>query len=120
MVLVDTSLWILHFRSGRPDLAEMLDRGEVVTHPFIIGELACGNLKNRSEILSLFKALPEAMTALPDEVLRFIEDHSLMGLGLGFIDIHLLASAFLTPVPLWTNDARLKSAAVRLGVGYER
>ena len=119
MVLVDTSLWILHFRSSYPDLAEMLARGEVVTHPFIIGELACGNMKNRSEILSLLKALPEATTALPDEVLGFIEDHQLMGLGLGFIDIHILASAFLTPVPLWTSDAKLKNAAVRLSVSFE-
>jgi len=120
MVLVDTSLWILHFRSGQPDLAEMLDRGEVITHPFIIGELACGNLKNRTEILSLLEALPAATTALPDEVLRFIDTYKLMGLGLGFIDIHLLVSAFLTPVPLWTNDARLKGSAARLGVGFER
>ena len=81
-----------------------MEEGQIISHPFIIGELACGNLTNRLEILSLLKALPEAATATHDEVLRFIEDHRLMGLGLGYVDVHLLAAARLTGVPLWTDD----------------
>ena len=118
MVLVDTSVWVLHLQSGNARLRELLEEGKVMSHPFIKGELACGNLKNRQEIIYLLKALPVAATAAHDEVLRFIEDHSLMGLGLGYVDIHLLAAARLTAVPLWTNDKRLKAAAVQLQVGF--
>jgi predicted nucleic acid-binding protein len=118
VVLVDTSLWVLHLRSGHPHLEELLARGEVVTHPFVIGELACGKLKNRGEILALLEAIPQATMATHEEVLGLIEDRKLMGCGLGYVDVHLLASAFLTPLRLWTNDQRLKSAAFKLGVGY--
>ncbi len=96
----------------------LLEAGEVVSHPFIIGELACGYLTNRLEILSLLRALPEAAMATHDEVLRFIEDQRLTGLGLGYVDVHILAAARLTGVPLWTDDRRLKDAAVRLQVDY--
>jgi len=119
MVLVDTSLWVSHLQSGNARLRELLEEGNVVSHPFIIGELACGNLKRRREILSLLQALPEAVTAAHDEVLQFIEEQRLMGLGLGYVDVHLLAAARLTPVPLWTNDKRLKAAAVRLQVVFD-
>jgi len=114
MILVDTSVWIEHFRSGSPELETLLNEGAVACHPFIIGELACGNLKNRGEILSLLKELPLAFCAEDDEVLQFIYDHGQMGKGLGYIDIHLLMSALLTRVPLWTFDKRLHEASLAL------
>jgi predicted nucleic acid-binding protein len=118
MVLVDTSVWISHLQSGDTPLWRLLEEGKVILHPFIIGELACGNLKNRREIISLLKTLAGAVTAGHEEVLQFIEDQRLMGSGLGYVDVHLLASARLTAVPLWTNDRNLREAAVRLGIAY--
>jgi predicted nucleic acid-binding protein len=118
MVLVDTSVWVAHFRSGNVRLNELLEEGKVVSHPFVIGELACGNLKNRKEILSLLEALPAATVAGYEEVLQFIENHGLMGMGLGYVDVHLLAAALLTGVPFWTNDRTLKHAATRLQISY--
>src|SRR5690242_5901141 len=100
MTLVDTSVWVEHFRSGSTGLESLLSRGEVLCHPFIIGELACGNLKNRSTILSLLDELPRAIQADEEEVLHCIEQHRLMGKGLGYVDIHLLVSALMTKVPL--------------------
>jgi len=88
-------------------------------HSFIIGELACGNLKNRSEILSLLKSLPLAPTIVFDEFIFFIERNRLMGIGIGFVDVHLLASAKLIDIPLWTTDKRLKSAASKLGLTFK-
>lgn len=114
MVLVDTSVWVSHFKDGNPKLEELLIKGRVVCHPFIIGELACGNLKNRKEILSLLEALPTATTADHKEVLYFIEQHRLMGIGLGYVDVHLLASARLSRMRFWTEDKRLREAAVKL------
>ena len=119
MVLVDTSIWVSHLKSGNAHLKELLQEGKVISHPFIIGELACGNLRNREEILSLLQTLPEAVTAAHDEVLQFIVEQRLMGLGLGYVDIQLLAAARLTAVPLWTYDKRLKAAAVRLQVDFK-
>ena len=92
---------------------------EVMCHPFIIGELACGNLTNRNEILSLLKSLPPASMIEFDEYIFFIERNQLMGIGIGFVDVHLLASAKLTEIPLWTADNRLKSAATKLGLTYK-
>ncbi|MDI6632244.1 MAG: PIN domain-containing protein, partial [Thermoanaerobacteraceae bacterium] len=100
MVLVDTSVWVLHLRERNTELEKLLNDGDVVCHPFIIGELACGNLKNRSEILSLLQALPMATQAEHEEVMQFIDKYRLMGKGLGYIDMHLLASALLTEVPI--------------------
>jgi predicted nucleic acid-binding protein len=119
MVLVDTSIWISHLRDGHPGLKELLFEGKVVCHPFIIGELACGNLQNRREILTLFKALPMAIQAEHEEVLRFIETHKLMGMGLGYIDVHILASALLTGVSVWTQDNPLKKAADNLDLLFD-
>lgn len=116
MVLVDTSVWIDHFRSGSVGLDALLSDGQVVCHPFIIGELACGNLKNRSVILSLLQALPMAECAEEAEILQCIEHHRLMGKGLGYIDMHLLMSAILSRIPLWTFDRRLREVAVELGL----
>ncbi len=114
MILVDTSVWVAHLRHGTIGLEALLNEGRVVCHPFIIGELACGNLQNRSEILINLQALPQAITAAHEEVMRFIENFSLMGKGLGYIDMHLLASALLTKLPLWTLDKRLNEAAIKL------
>ncbi len=119
MVLVDTSVWISHLRDGDIRLATLLNDGQVTSHPFIIGELACGNLKNRSEILSLLQALPCAVQAEHHEILQFIENYKLMGKGLGYVDVHLLGSALLTGIPLWTLDKRLNKVAMEIGCGFK-
>ncbi len=119
MVLVDTSIWVTHFRQGSRQLEKLLMDAEVMFHPFIIGELACGNLKNRNEIISLLQSLPMAATIEFDEFLFFIDRNHLMGKGIGFVDAHLLASAQLTGVPLWTADKRLKSAADQLELTFK-
>jgi predicted nucleic acid-binding protein len=118
MVLIDTSIWVAHLREGSQRLETLLMDGEVVCHPFIIGEIACGNLKNRIEIISLLQSLPMAATIEFGEFLFFIEKYDLMGKGVGFVDVHLLASAQLTGVSLWTADKRLKSTADRLGLAF--
>ena len=119
MVLVDTSVWVSHLRESNSILEQYLNKGEVISHPFVIGELACGNIKNRSEILSLFGALPKSDTLTDEEVLFFIEKNSLMGKGLGLIDIHLLASAILSKSGLWTLDVKLRQEAHILGISCE-
>lgn len=116
MVLVDTSVWINHFRRSNADLERLLEAGRVLTHPFVIGELACGSLGRRSEILRLIDALPAAPVATHEEVLTFIERQHLYGTGLGWIDVHLLASARLSQRSLWSADRRLRAAALRLGL----
>ena len=120
MVLVDTSVWVSHFRETHDGLMELLNRGEAVCHPFIIGELACGNLKNRTNVLSLLEALPMAFLAGHEEVLAFIEARNLMGKGLGYIDVHLLAAALLSEVSLWTLDKKLEKAAGELHCRYKQ
>ena len=115
-MLVDTSVWIDHLRRGNTTLAALLERGEVLCHPFVIGELACGILRNRAEILSLLEALPQAALADHAEVLGFLEKHGLPGEGIGWIDAHLLASARLARAALWTYDRALASAAARAKV----
>ena len=120
MILVDTSVWVSHFREGNAGLATLLTNGEVVCHPFIIGELACGNLTNRTTILSLLKALPTTVVAEPEEILTFIENNHLMGRGLGYVDIHLLSSALLARVSLWTLDKRLEQIAGLFQLQYEQ
>ncbi len=106
MILVDTSVWIDHLRTGDAALRKLLERGQVLAHPFVIGELAMGNLKQREVVLSALQDLPRAVVALEDEVLRFISDRGLSGLGIGYIDAHLLAAVRLTPdALLWRlND----------------
>ncbi|MFA6955903.1 MAG: type II toxin-antitoxin system VapC family toxin [Thermoanaerobaculia bacterium] len=108
MILADTSVWIDHFRRGNAALVEALEREDVLVHPFVIGELACGELKKRREILELLASLPSAIVASDEEALQFIEQRRLMGKGIGYIDVHLLASAALTEgARLWTLDKRL-------------
>lgn len=116
MALVDTSVWVAHLRQGSVRLEKLLNNGDVVSHPFIIGELACGNLKNRSEILALLQTLPTAVQAEHEDVMHFIENNRLMGKGLGYIDVHLLVSARLTGVPLWTFDKKLNEMAAKLQI----
>ena len=120
MVLVDTSIWINHLRNSDHHLEKLLLNGEVVCHPHIIGELACGNLKNRKEIISLLQALPQSPTVDFEEYLYFIEQNQLHGKGIGFVDIHLLASAQLGRLPLWTADKRLKAASGELSIEYKK
>lgn len=119
MVLVDASVWVEHLRRGKAHLRELLDRGLVLCHPFVVGELACGHLKHPQQILSLLKALPSAPRAEDDEVLQFIEKRALAGIGLGLVDVHLFASTILSDSVLWTEDRRLKAAANRIGIGYD-
>src|SRR5579862_9358810 len=101
MLLADTSVWIEHFRRREPALAHRLSEGLVLMHPFVSGELACGNLKDRAAILSHLQALPAATLASNVEVLRLIEDQRLWGRGLGWIDVHLVASALLSNCRFW-------------------
>jgi predicted nucleic acid-binding protein len=116
VILADTSLWVLHLRSGSTELARALSEGEVLGHPHVMGELACGNLRDRPSILGLLQALPRAVVATDEEALHCIEERRLFGRGLGWTDAHLLASALLTPARLWTLDAALEREARRCGV----
>jgi len=110
VTLVDTSVWVNHLRRGDEKLRTLLDAGEVLCHPFIIGELACGSIAKRNEILDLLNALPQATIAEHDEVMHFLDHNLLYGRGLGWIDAHLLASASLSKARLWTADRALKRA----------
>ena len=119
MILVDTSVWIDYLRSGDPLLVAALEAGRVMMHPFVLGELACGNLANRSEVLELLGNLPAAPTATDPEAVDFIERRSLMGRGVGYIDVHLLASIALSgDGRLWTRDGRLAAAATDLELAF--
>ena len=120
MVLVDTSVWVEHFRAGNIGLEHLLNEGDVACHQFVTGELACGNLSNRAEILSLLQALPLADHAEHEEVMQLIENYNLMGKGLGYVDMHLLASAVLSRVPIWTLDKKLRDVSSQLGLDYQQ
>jgi len=115
VILIDTSVWVEHLRRGLPRLATLLQDGEVLIHPWVIGELACGNLSNRRQVLELLQGLPAATVASAAEVLLQIERDQLMGRGIGYVDAHLLASARLSHGRLWTDERRL--AAVAEGQG---
>lgn len=119
-MLVDTSVWVSHFRETEGDLVTLLEHGEVVCHPFIVGELACGNLRSRASVIPLLEALPMAWQVEHEEALAFLEAHQLMGKGLGYVDVHLLAAARLTGVALWTLDRKLDQAAAELHCRYTR
>ncbi len=120
MVLVDTSVWIDHLRSEDAQLVKLLKSGLVCIHPMIIGELACGNLQNRQGLLTLWGNLPHVTEASHPEVLHCIEHNQLMGRGVGFIDLHLLASALLSAHTfVWTRDVRLQQIANELAVGWQ-
>ena len=120
MILVDTSVWIDHLRTGDEGLAAGLNGGQVLMHPFVLGELACGNIRNRSQIMGLLKQLPAVSVATDDEVLYYIERHGLMGRGIGYVDAHLLASVSLSdPAQIWTRDKRLHAVAEDLALAYQ-
>ena len=116
MILADTSVWVDHLRSGNARLEGLLHETEVLSHPFVIGELALGHLRRRSEILTLLESLPGAPPADHDEVLHFVDWHALAGTGLGWVDVHLLCAAALGRSGLWTLDRRLAAAAKKLGL----
>ena len=117
MILVDTSVWVGHLRAGDGKLGRLLNAGQVLTHPFVIGELALGHLKPRHVVLEALADLPQARPATDHEVLNFIDQHELVGLGIGYIDVHLLAAVHLTTgANLWSRDKRLHGVASRLGV----
>ena len=119
MILVDTAVWIDHLRGGEALLVSLLHDNQVLVHPMVVGELACGNLHNRDDVLELLGGLPEAPVAADDEVLVFIERHRLMGRGIGYIDGHLLAATALAePTLLWTSDRRLMDVAAHLSLAY--
>ena len=117
MILVDTSVWIDHLRHGDVELTRLLNTCQVLTHRLVIGELALGGLQNRNIVLSTLQNLPQVTVASDEEVLHFIETHTLFGTGIAYIDAHLLAAVRLSPgVLLWTRDKRLLAESVRLGL----
>jgi predicted nucleic acid-binding protein len=119
VILADTSVWVDHLRAGDRELAHALEASRVVVHPFIVGEIACGNLRNRREVLDLFGKLPALPVASHEEAVEFIERRRLMGRGIGYVDVHLLASVLLEPpVRIWTRDRRLARVAGELGVRH--
>lgn len=120
MILVDTSVWIDHLRSGDETLAGLLDNSAVLAHPWVIGELALGNLSRRDDVIGLIRGLPQATLATDDEVLGLIEQEALYGAGIGYVDAALLAATRLTSdTAFWTRDKRLSSVAARLGLGFQ-
>ncbi len=116
MILIDTSVWVNHLRRGDPAVVRLLQSDEAACHPFVISELACGNIQNRSEILGLLRALPLLPKARDEELLLFIDSYRLMGKGLGLIDIHLLASCQLARAQLLTRDKNLAARSRSLGL----
>jgi hypothetical protein len=120
LILVDTSVWIDHLRRGDARLVELLERSTVLMHPFVVGEMACGSLRDREPILELLQDLPGTAVAESDEVLQFIERHGLHGKGIGYVDVHLLASVALTKgAKLWTRDKKLGAVAQLLDCDYQ-
>ena len=121
MILVDTSIWVDHLRAGDKVLAGLLDAGSVLAHAFVIGELALGNLRQRDLVLTTIRDLPQAGVASDGEMLHFIGRYALFGLGIGYVDAHLLAAVRLTAgAALWTRDKRLLAVAQRLGLAAGR
>jgi len=116
MILVDTSVWIEHLRRGEPRLKELLNEAFVLIHPFVLGELACGTMKNRATILGYIQALPRAANATHEETLSLMERRRLWGRGIGWMDAHLMASALLTNCQFWTLDGRLREACADSGL----
>ena len=120
MILADTSVWVEHFRGSLPPFVQALQSARICMHPFVRGELACGNLRNRRPVLELLGQLPASAVATDDEVMKLIERRALVGRGIGWVDAHLIASVLLMPTTrLWTHDRRLAIAADALGVGYD-
>lgn len=120
MILVDTSIWIDHLRQSNERLAQLLGTGQVLAHPYVIGELALGSLQNRNAVLEALQNIPQVPVATDNEVLHFIESNALHGVGIGYIDAHLLAATRLSPgTLLWTRDKRLLDASTRLRLAHD-
>ena len=118
MILLDSSVWIDHLRKAEPAVVSLLNDHEVLCHPFVIGEIACGSLAQRQLVVKTLSALPKVTIAEHEEVLSYIKSHQLFSLGLSFIDIHLLASCTLSATQIWTRDRRLNDAATSLSLSY--
>lgn len=119
MILVDTSVWVDHLRRANLELVDLLERGQVLVHPFVVGEIACGSLSDREAALELLRQLPAVAVADPDEALGFIELRGFHGKGIGYVDLHLLASAALTAgSTLWTREKRLRETAEALNCSH--
>ncbi|MDP2751213.1 MAG: type II toxin-antitoxin system VapC family toxin [Rhodocyclaceae bacterium] len=118
MILADTSIWIDHLRNANGPLTLLLHNDMICCHPWVVGELACGHLKQRENILDLLRALPTLMPATENEVLHFIELRRLMGRGIGYIDAHLLAACTLHTAKIWTDDKRLMAVSAEVGLAY--
>jgi len=119
MILADSSVWIDHLIVENPHLVSLLQQRQILIHPMVIGELACGNMRDRADVMRLLRGLPRIFAATHDEVLFLIESHHFMGRGIGFIDAHLLTSTAMSePTQLWTNDRRLMELATELGVAH--
>jgi predicted nucleic acid-binding protein len=119
IILVDTSVWIKHLREGDKNLVRLLEQGFVTCHPFIIGELACRGIKNRHEIIGLLNDLPSTDILDHYDIIEFIEYRKIMNKGIGYVDVHLLASALVSETPLWTFDKALKKVANQLSIEYD-
>ncbi len=117
MVLADTSVWIQHFRESSKTLVRLLEANQVAIHPFVIGELACGNLKNRRETIQELEILPRTSVPGYFEVMEFLERYRLFGKGIGLVDAHLLASCAHSEAVLWTRDLRLRRIALGMEIG---
>lgn len=120
MILVDTSIWIDHLRHGSATLGGLLQRQQVAVHPWIVGELACGNLANRRVILELLQQLPQVGPATDTEVLLYIERHRIMGRGVGYVDAHLLAACAIHHAVIWSRDRRLVEIATELRLAWSQ
>jgi predicted nucleic acid-binding protein len=119
LIHVDTSVWVDHLRRGDARLGALLENARVLAHPFVVGEIACGSLSDRTVVLELLGDLPMAAVAEVEEVLDFIDRHRIHGKGLGYVDVHLLAAVALTPgASLWTRDKRLHEIAMSLGCAH--
>jgi predicted nucleic acid-binding protein len=116
VILADSSIWIQHLRRESAIVSLLLSSGQILAHPFVIGEVAVGHLRNRRQILNALRDLPAAVVASDEEVLEFIDRYLLAGRGLGYIDVHLLAAARLSGVGLWTADKRLQASAELLSL----
>ncbi len=119
LTLVDTSVWVRHLREGDKELTLLLENGLVACHPFIIGEIACGGMKNRQTIISLLNDLPSTCLLEHDEVMEFIERRNIMNKGIGYVDVHILGSALVSDTPLWTLDKSLRKIAGALSAEYK-
>jgi len=120
VILVDTSVWVDYLHDGDPALVFLLENGQVCTHDYVVGELACGNLRNRAEVLGLLQSLPRVVTATEEETLFLIENRKLMGRGIGYIDAHLLVATILRGARLWTKDKPLKAIAEESNVAHSK